>query len=91
VEHCVEHVSRPYEQGVHLIRIGAYVRRWQRWARSGLRALREKLSERALELVGQSLGRVGLPRGPLPLLIPAVPGQTMGDEADGPDRRYNEG
>ena len=35
VEHCVERVSRLYERGVDLSHIGAYVRRWQRWARSG--------------------------------------------------------
>lgn len=36
VEHCVERVSRLYERGVDLIHIGAYVRCWQRWAKSGL-------------------------------------------------------
>jgi len=37
VESCVERVSRLYERGVDLSHIGAYVRRWQRWASSGLR------------------------------------------------------
>ena len=41
VERCAERVSRLYEQGADLIRIGAYVRRWLRWARSRLRVLRE--------------------------------------------------
>lgn len=36
VERCVERVSRLYEPGADLVRIGAYVRCWQRWARSGL-------------------------------------------------------
>jgi len=61
VEHCVERVSRLYERGVDLSHIGAYVRRWQQWARSGLRTIGVRLSERALERVGRSLGRVGLP------------------------------
>ena len=75
VERCVERVSRLYERGVDLIHIGAYVRRWQRWARSGLRVLGEELSQRALELVCRSLGRVGQPHWLLPPLIPAV-GET---------------
>ena len=78
VESCVERVSRLYERGVDLVRTGAYVRRWQRWARGGLRALGEELSERALGLVCRSLGRVGRPHWPLPPLIPAVAGPTVG-------------
>ncbi len=50
VERCVERVSWLYEKGEDLIRIGAYVRRWQCWARSGLRALRDSLAWRALDL-----------------------------------------
>jgi hypothetical protein len=49
---------RLYERGVDLSHIGAYVRRWQRWARSGLRAMGEELAERAVGLVGRSLGLV---------------------------------
>ena len=60
VERCVKRVSQLYEQGVDLIHIGAYVRRWLRWARSGLRALGAGLSERDLELVVRCLGRLGL-------------------------------
>ena len=36
VERCVERVSRLYEQDVDLLHIGAYVRRWLRWTKSGL-------------------------------------------------------
>jgi RNA-directed DNA polymerase len=78
VESCVERVSRLYERGVDLIHIGAYVRCWQRWARSGLRVLGEGLSNRALELVCRSLGRVGRPHWLLPPLIPAVARPTVG-------------
>jgi RNA-directed DNA polymerase len=39
VERCVKRVSQLYEQGVDLSHIGAYLRRWLRWARSGLRTL----------------------------------------------------
>ena len=58
VERWVERVSRLYERGVDLIHIGAYVRRWLRWARSGLKVLGAGLSQRALELVCHSLGRM---------------------------------
>ena len=34
IEHCVERVSRLYEQGADLIRIGAYLKRWSSWAKS---------------------------------------------------------
>ncbi len=66
VERCVERVSRLDEQGVDLVHIGTYVRRWLRWARSGLRALGEGLAERAWELLCGSLGRLGL----TPLVVP---------------------
>jgi hypothetical protein len=39
IERCAQRVSQLYEQGVDLLHIGTYVRRWLRWARSGLRAL----------------------------------------------------
>jgi len=57
VERCVERVSRLYERGADLVRIGAYVRCWQRWARSGLREVGRSLSERAWDCVSRSLGR----------------------------------
>ncbi len=77
-ERCVERVSRLYERGVDLIRIGAYVRCWQRWAKSGLGSLGEKLSGQALECVCCSLGRVGPPHWPLPPLCPAGAGPSEG-------------
>ena len=76
-----------YEQGVDLLHIGTYVRRWLRWARSGLRALGEGLSERALELVVRALNRLGWLGGGLPPLLPAVAGPTVGEEGDGPEHR----
>ena len=81
VEHCVKRVSRLYERGVDLTHIGAYIRHWQRWARSGLRAMGEELSERALELVGCSLGRLGLPCCAQSSLRPAFAYQAVGEAA----------
>ena len=91
VESCVERVSRLYERGVDLSHIGACVRRWQRWASSGLRAIGEELSERALELVGRSLGRVGRPHWPLQPLIPAVARPTVGEASAERDSRHPQG
>jgi len=91
VEHCVERVSRLYEQGVDLIHIGTYVRRWLRWARSGLRAMGEGLSERALERVGLSLGLLGRSFLILPPLCPAFASQAVGNAAHCPEHRYNGG
>jgi hypothetical protein len=36
VQQCVEHINRLYERGAADDRIGAYVRRWWTWARSGM-------------------------------------------------------
>jgi len=74
VASCVERVVRLYERGVDLIHIGAYVRRWLRWARSGLRALGEELPERALELVARSSGRLGFSPGGSDSIVPASAG-----------------
>ncbi len=63
VERCVGRVSRLDERGVDLSHIGTYVRRWQRWVRSGLRALGEELSERALELSAAHSVASGGPTG----------------------------
>ena len=41
------------ERGADLVRIGAYVRCWQRWARSGLRGLGVDLAARAVAGVGR--------------------------------------
>ena len=87
VERCVERVSRLYEQGVDLLHIGTYVRRWLRWARSGLGTLGAGLSERALELVVRSLGRLGLLGGCLPTLLPAFANQNAGDDTAYPECR----
>jgi hypothetical protein len=76
VERCVERVSRLYEQGVDVLHIGTYVRRWLRWARSGLRALGAGLSERASGLVVRYLMRLGWLGHLLPPLFPAVAGPT---------------
>ena len=70
-----------------LSHIGAYVRRWQRWARVGLRAMGEELSGRALELVGRSFGRLGLPCSALSSLRPAFANQDVGEATDSPDHR----
>jgi hypothetical protein len=88
IERCAQRVSQLDEQGVDLSHIGAYVRLWLRWTRSGLRAMGAGLSERALELVVRSLGRLGLLGGCPPPLIPAVAGPTVGDEGDGPERTH---
>ena len=87
IERCVQRVSQLYERGVDLIHIGTYVRRWLQWARSGLRALGAGLSERALELVGRSLGRLGLLVGSPPPLFPAVAGPPVPDEGNGTEYR----
>jgi hypothetical protein len=76
IDRCVQRVSQLYGQGVGLLHIGTYVGRWLRWARSGRRALGEGMSERALELVMRSLGRLDLLLGLRPLLIPATAGPT---------------
>jgi len=75
-------LSRLYERGVDLmIHIGAYFWRWQRWARSGLRALGEETVRRALELVGRSLGRLGAALLRLSSLRPAFANQAVGEAA----------
>ena len=91
IERCVQRVSQLYEQGVDLIHIRTYLRRWLRWARSGLRAPGEGLSERALELVVRSLSRLDLLRCPLLPLLPAVAGPAVGNEGDGTEHRCDGG
>ena len=59
VDRCVERVSQLYERGVDIVRIGAYVRCWKRWARSGLGGLIADLAERALVRVERLLVCVG--------------------------------
>ena len=36
VERCAENVSRLYEQGADLVRIGTYLGRWVSWVRGGV-------------------------------------------------------
>ncbi len=66
VENCVERVFQLYERGAGLVRIGAYVRCWKRWARSGLGDLVADLAERALSRVGRLLVCAERPHWPLP-------------------------
>ena len=76
-----------YEQGVVLVHIGTYPRRWLRWTRSGLKALGAGLCERALVLVVRSLVRLGWLGGCLRPLRPAFANQNAGDDAPNPDPR----
>jgi hypothetical protein len=66
VEHCVERVSQLYERGADLVRIGAYVRCWKRWARSGLGGPVAVLTERALVRIERLLVYAEWPHWPLP-------------------------
>jgi len=89
VERCVQLLSQLYEQGVDMIHIGAYVRRWQRWAKSGLAEL------------GARLGWLALCRVVAPLCVsflrcscgvpccPAFIGHNIGDAAD-PCQTHND-
>ena len=71
IEHCVERVSRLYEQGADLIRIGAYLKRWSSWAKSGLMLERGQFVERAMEAISQRLAARATPHWPLsPTLVP---------------------
>jgi hypothetical protein len=90
VERCVERVSQLHEQGVDLLHIGTYVRRWLRWARSGLKTLGAGLSEQAWELVGRCLRRLGWLGGCLTTLSPAA-GHAIANDGHGPEHRYNGG
>jgi hypothetical protein len=86
VEHCVERVFRLYEHGADLVHIGAYVRRWLCWARSGMRTLREELFLRALELITRSLGLAGRAHRSLPALCTAAPAPSVHEAAGYRDR-----
>jgi hypothetical protein len=88
VERCVERVSRLYERGVDLVRIGAYVRCWQNWARSALRELGQGLSVRALDRVSRFLVRALVSLGPLPTLFAASAGTTKCYACDDSARRH---
>jgi hypothetical protein len=66
VEHCVERVAQLDERGADMVRIGAYVRCWKRWARNGLGGLIADLAERALARVERLLVCVEWPHWPPP-------------------------
>jgi hypothetical protein len=76
IDRCAQRASQLYERGVDLIHFGTYIGRWLPWARSGLRTMGVGLSERALELVVRSLGRMGWLGGWQPPLCQAVAGPT---------------
>jgi len=82
IEKCVERVSQLYEQGADMIHIGAYVRRWQRWARSGLRDSGEGLAWHVLRLTLRAVVALLLRFVPWLALSPAFACQTIGDAAD---------
>jgi hypothetical protein len=82
IERCVQRVSQLYEQGVDMLHVGTYVRRWLRWARCGLRALGAGLTERALVLVVRALVGLGWLGGCLPPLLPAVAGPSVGEGSE---------
>lgn len=94
IERCDQRVSQLYEQGVELIHIGSYVRRWLRWARSGLRALAEGLAERAFVLVVRALLRRGWLGVALSPMWPAVAGPAVDAEgygSEGPRGQQGDG
>ena len=66
IEHCVERVPRLDEQGADLIRIGAYLKRWSSWAKSGLSLDGGQFVERAMEAISQRLAELATPHWPLP-------------------------
>jgi hypothetical protein len=80
IERCVQRVSQLSALGVDVSHIGTYVRRWLRWARSGIRALGAGLFERALVLVVRSLARMGLLVGFQQMLHSAVAGPPVGED-----------
>ena len=81
-ERCVERVSRLYEQGVDLSHIGAYVRRWQRWASSGLRDTGVGPAWQAKRLAPRALGALFLLFVPCLALCPSFACQSICETAD---------
>ncbi len=88
VERYVKRVSRLYEQGVDLIHIGAYVRRWHRWAKSGLRDGGEGLAWQVLRPTLRGVVALFLRLVPCHTLSPASACQTIGDAADAYQSRH---
>ena len=64
IEHGVERVSRLDEQRADLIRIGAYLRLWYRWAKSGLSLIDGPFIDRTLEAIAQRLAELATPHWP---------------------------
>ncbi len=91
VERCVQRMSQLHEQGADMIHIGAYVRRWQRWARIGLDGLGARLGWRALCRAVATSFASGLRPGLVGAGCPAVPGHVPGDSADTCETRRDEG
>jgi len=91
IERCVQRMSQLYEQGADLIHIGAYVRRWHRWARSGLAELGARLGWRAWSRVVVASCVSGLRPGRVDAFCPAFICHTIGDAADPCHTRYDEG
>ena len=55
-----------YEQGEDLIRIGAYLKRWSSWAKSGLSLYGGQFVDRAMEAISQRVAVLATPHWPLP-------------------------
>ncbi|MGO9915067.1 MAG: hypothetical protein ACLQIB_10180 [Isosphaeraceae bacterium] len=88
VERCVQRVSQLYEQGVDMIHIGAYVRRWQRWATSGLAGRGAWLGWLALCRVLAPLCGSALRCPCVGPCCPAMLLHTIGDGADAAHTRH---
>jgi len=88
VERCVKRVSRLYEQGVDPIHIGAYVRRWHRWAKSGLPDSGEGLAWQVLRLTLRAVVALLLRFVTWLALSLSFACQTIGDAADACHSRY---
>jgi len=88
VERCVKRVSRLYEQGVDPIHIGSYVRRWHRWAISGLRDSGEGLAWQVLRLTLRAVVALLLRFVPWLALSPEFACQAIGDAADAGQHRH---
>jgi hypothetical protein len=90
VQRCVERVSRLDGRGVDLIHIRAYVRCWQRWAKSGLGEPGKRRAWQALTLIRRAIGDLRIRLGLCPALSTAFACQTIGDAADSSEPSYNE-
>ena len=57
------------EQAADLIRIGAYIKRWYSWAKSGLMRDGGQFVDRAMEAISQRLAELAIPHWPLLLKL----------------------